>query len=121
MLIYVACMEIFFIFSLFETNLFNFTINKKLLIKMLLFIRFSKNLILFGYCFEITTDSICDLIILIAKYYIYRCKVQKLNLNIQCFIRELYNRYCVEKIVYKSSVVFRNKWGPYLNISKSIL
>lgn len=83
--------------------------------------RFTKNLILFGFCSEITTDPICDLIILIAKYFIYRCKVQKVNLSIQCFTRELYNRYCIEKIVYKNTVVFRNKWGPYLNIFKSVL
>ena len=83
--------------------------------------RFTKSLMIFGYCFDITTDSICDLVILIAKYFIYRCKVQKLNLNIQLFKRELYNRYLVEKIVNKNSVIFRNKWGPYLNIFKSIL
>ena len=83
--------------------------------------RFTKNLMIFGYCFDITTDSICDLIIPMAKYFIYRCKVQKLNLNIQLFKRELYNRYLVEKIMNKNSVVFRNKWGPYLNIFKSIL
>ena len=81
---------------------------------------FNEKLVLFGHSAEVQTDIICDLIGLIAKYYIYRCKVQKKDLSITVFIKELYNRYCIEKEIYKNNVVFRNRWGPYLNIFKAL-
>ena len=44
--------------------------------------KFTRNLVLYGHCEVIRTDKICDFIILMAKFYIYRCKVQSINLNI---------------------------------------
>ena len=49
--------------------------------------KFTENLIIFGKCNTIYTDTICDLIILIAKSYIYRCKVQNKPLNINILKR----------------------------------
>ena len=83
--------------------------------------RFTDNIIIFGLCDIVHTDKTCDFIILAAKFYIYRCKVQKDILNIKTFISELYNKYCVEKIIYKNSTAFKNRWGPYINIFRSLI
>ena len=50
--------------------------------------KFTDNLIIFGKCNVIYTDKICNLIILVAKLYIYRCKVQSKPLNINVFIKK---------------------------------
>ena len=67
------------------------------------------------------TDKICDLIILIAKFYIYRCKVQNKSLNINIFIKELYRRYQIEKSISKDSNLFKNNWTQYETLFKGIL
>ena len=74
---------------------------------------FNEILVIFGISNQIKTDNVCDLIILMAKYFIYRCKVQRTKLNLQYFIKEVYNRYLVEKIIYENAQEFRNSWGPY--------
>ena len=83
--------------------------------------KFTENLVIFGKCNDIYTDKICDFIILIAKFYIYRCKVQNKALNINVFIRELYRRYQIEKSISESSNSFKNNWTPYLPLFKGIL
>ena len=83
--------------------------------------RFTKNLVIFGKCEVIKTDKICDFIILLAKFYIYRCKVQNQLPRINSFISELYNRYIVEKIINNNSIQFRNNWAPYLALFRGIL
>ena len=83
--------------------------------------RFTHNLVLFGHCEVIKTDKICDFIILMAKFYIYRCKVQSINLNINIFIKELFNRYKIENIICRNKNQFKNDWAPYQNVFKSIL
>ena len=44
--------------------------------------RFTEKYVLFGLCESIKTDKICDFITLMAKFYIYRCKVQHNDLNV---------------------------------------
>jgi len=83
--------------------------------------KLTKHLVIFGKCEIIRTDNICDLIILLSKYYIYRCKVQSQTLNINLFIRDLYRRYNIEKIVNKNSITFKNNWAPYLPLFKGII
>jgi len=83
--------------------------------------RFTKSLILFGHCEIIRTDKICDFIILMAKFFIYRCKVQNINLNSRLFLIELYNRYKAEFIISKNRNQLRNGWAPYQNMFKAIL
>ena len=83
--------------------------------------KFTEHLVLFGKCNDICTDKICNLIILLAKFYIYRCKVQNNNLNINVFMKELYKRYHIEKIINDNSNSFKNNWIPYLNLFKGIL
>ena len=83
--------------------------------------KFTKNLVLFGICDTIKTDKICIFIITLAKFYLYRCKVQSTNPSIISFIKELYNRYCIEKINNKENNNFKNSWAPYELIFKSLL
>ena len=81
---------------------------------------FTETLVLFGYSSIIKTDSVCDLIILMAKFYIYRCKVNQRVLNKNTFIQELFQRYSVQKYIEKNSIDFRNSWKPYLKIFQSL-
>ena len=83
--------------------------------------RFTQNLIIFGQCEVIRTDKICDFMILMAKFYIYRCKVQSINLNIKLFMTELFNRYNIERIICRNKNQFKNDWAPYINLFKSLL
>ena len=68
-----------------------------------------ENLVIFGHSERIQSDQVSDLIILLAKYYIYRSKVQRTILNINIFINELYNRYCVETDIQKKKLYFLYK------------
>ena len=82
--------------------------------------KFEEKYILFGLGEKIYTDKICDFITLNAKFYIYKCKVQHIDLNIDTFMTNIYYRYQIEKLNNHNSVTFRNSWGPYLNLFKSL-
>ena len=82
---------------------------------------FSENLVMFGQSDYVYTDEICNLMILLAKYFIYKCKVQQSCLNLNYFVKEFYTRYTTEKIVENDSQSFINKWHPYINMFKSLL
>ena len=84
-------------------------------------LKLDETLVLFGVSEFIFTDTVLGLILLSSKLYIYKCKVQGTELNLKIFMKELFNRYCVEKIVRKNSVQFKNDWGPYLDLFKSII
>ena len=83
--------------------------------------KFTQSLVIFGKCNKITTDKICDLIILLAKFFIYRSKVQNKPLYLNFFIKEFYRRYTIEKVISKNSKKFINDWTPYLALFKGIL
>ena len=83
--------------------------------------KFTEKLVLFGKCEIISTDKICDFIILVAKFYIYRCKVQTTNLNLKIFIAELYNRFLVEKRINNDSLIFKCLWAPYKQLFQSLM
>ena len=50
--------------------------------------RFTEKYVMFGLCENIKTDKICDFITLMAKFYIYRCKVQHNDLNVNFFYKQ---------------------------------
>ena len=77
--------------------------------------------ILLGHSEFMYSDYVCDIIILLAKLFIYRCKVQRSDLIFKNFLNDVYNRYCCEKVINKNSQLFINRWQPYLNIFKSLL
>ena len=81
----------------------------------------SQSLVLFGLCPLNSIDRTCHLIILMAKFYIYRSKVHKTNLNLRHFIKEVYNRYTIEMYIHNNSEDFKNAWASYLNLFKSLL
>ena len=50
---------------------------------------------------------------------IYRSKVQDTLfnfLNSKLFLKELYDRYCIEKEIHKNSMTFKTSWIPYIDI-----
>ena len=80
-------------------------------------LNFNHNLILFGIAQNIKTDRGLDLLILWAKYFIYKCKIQKKIPNLQGFHIFLKSRWNLEK--YASSIngtqgLFDRTWTPYL-------
>ncbi len=83
--------------------------------------RINEKLVLFGKCDLLFTDNTCDIILLLAKSFIYKCKVQGRRLNKICFIRELHDRYIVEKYIAGNSTEFKNKWMPYQELFKSLM
>merc|ERR1712240_690751 len=82
---------------------------------------FSKNIILFGICEKTSSDKICDLIILLGKFYIYRSKVQHQILSVNIFMAELYTRYKIEREINENSPTFKNNLTPYLTLFRGIL
>ena len=83
--------------------------------------KIDEDLALFGQSDNIKSDKICEFIILLAKFYIYRSKVQDTVLNVKSFIRELHTRYIVEKEIHQNSPSFKNDWLQYTNIFRSLL
>jgi len=84
--------------------------------------KFNKQYVLFGLSDALKTDKICDLITLIAKYFIYKSKVQGDTPNIISYNRHLQTRYYIEKEIYtikKKDTTFRNLWNPYLDLVKT--
>ena len=82
---------------------------------------FTKELILFGVCDKIKTDKICDLIILLAKHHIYKCKVRNTLPTFINFKHIIHYRYMVESCINDNSREFKNLWHPYLNMFKSLI
>ena len=65
--------------------------------------KLNQNIVLFGTDLGFRTDSITDFIIVFAKYYIFKCKINNTFPNISNFIRELKHRYRVEEYNAKVS------------------
>ena len=84
-------------------------------------IKIDERLALFGLSDSVYTDRVLDLIILMAKLFIYRCKVQTQPLIIRLFIRDIYERFCIEKTLRRDSVKFRNEWEHYTILFQSLL
>ena len=79
----------------------------------------SKALILFGEEKETQTDAAIDLILLSAKYYIHRCRLQDSMPILHIFQRMMKETYEVEKYssqLENKSYKFDLQWFPYLNI-----
>ena len=81
----------------------------------------NERFIIFGESEHMYSDEISDLIILLAKMFIYRAKVQKTNLILRTFLKDVFNIYSCEKIISKNNQSFINRWQPYLNLFKSLL
>ena len=80
--------------------------------------RFSINptLDLFGHGGKTTTDEGFDFILLHAKFFVYKCRQNKLNPTLEAFINNLKHLYEVDKHVHLMEMTygkFAKKWTPY--------
>jgi hypothetical protein len=82
-------------------------------------LRFVKELIIFGMTRNTKTDSTFDFIILFAKFFIYKCKLQQVQPTLYDFLPVLYNRYKLElyiAAVNGTANKCKLNWKMYLSI-----
>ena len=80
---------------------------------------FKKELVIFGTSNNIITDRTMDFIILLAKFYIYKCRFLESVPNCLSFILYLKKRLEIERILaYRrnKSSQFHLMWYPYLKL-----
>ena len=73
---------------------------------------FSMALVLLGHVSGFNSDDICDFIVLLGKYFIYKCRCEKKVPTCTGFMNYLKARYVIEKHVAMSSLhydTFREK------------
>lgn len=104
------------IISQFWSKLLNLLQNKCSDCKNL---QFFEKFILFGLSNDNSSDSVLDLIILHAKFFIYKCKLQKIIPNVDIFIKILQSVYYDMKYLSKicdNSLLFDLKWNSYVSL-----
>lgn len=77
---------------------------------------FNEQLILFGISEGMVTDKGMDFIILFAKFYIYKCKLNKVLPSVVAFLESLVLRWKMERYVFAiqcRNVEFAQDWLPY--------
>lgn len=77
---------------------------------------FTKELVIFNYMEGVRTDKPMDLIVLLAKFFIYKCQKQDSVPRAENFIHALKDRYNIE--LYSASILgkrseFLMMWFPY--------
>ena len=80
---------------------------------------FTEELILFGISDNVETNKIIDLIVLHAKYYIFKCKVQMAPPVLNVFQKRLDSMYADEKYlasVNSKNLEFTLQWLPYMSL-----
>ena len=78
---------------------------------------FTKELIIFGLKSNTFTDKVMDLIILLAKWHIYKCKLLNTSPQVMAFKNILKSRYVIEKYssaIQCNSTKFASNWLMYL-------
>jgi hypothetical protein len=76
----------------------------------------NEHVVIFGCDVHFKTDKIFDLILILAKSYIYKCKMAKELPQLQVFYTILNNRYKIEKhiaLVNMKHNEFIRAWLPY--------
>ena len=58
---------------------------------------FSEELVLFGTKKNVETDVVIDLIILLAQFYLYKCKLQKSVSALNAFLIGIKTKYSIAK------------------------
>ena len=80
-------------------------------------LQFDEELVIFGTRPNMYTDKVFDLILLVAKYYIYSLKWSNSIPNIRTFHGIIKTRYRLEKYANSSQIhKFNMLWYPYNNI-----
>ena len=83
------------------------------------FLSFSEQLIVFGHKENVLTDNVIDLLILIGKWHIYKCKLQEREPVLDIFKQQFKTRYLIEKGISKALCKldsFTRSWIPYVNL-----
>ena len=81
--------------------------------------RFSAMLVIFGVEHNIITDGVMDLVVLLAKAYIYRSKTIQTVPTLSSFKYILYSRYLIEKNTYATKNQdneFMKRWSCYKDL-----
>ena len=79
-------------------------------------VRISESLALLGIDKDLQIDSVFYFILLLAKQYIYSCKLENSIPVLHVFIRKLKSRYETEEYIARKTFThndFLNKWIPY--------
>ena len=73
-------------------------------------------LVLFGQDENVRIDKIVYFIILYAKQFIYKCKLEKQTPVLQAFLKILKHRYYIEEFVARKNYAYHTfvlEWAPY--------
>ena len=76
----------------------------------------NEELVLFGYNKNSKTDEALDLILLLAKHFIYKCRLENTEAKLQNFLKYFKYRYKIEKhnaTVKMEKEAFEKKWLLY--------
>ena len=76
-------------------------------------------LIIFGKDEQISTDEGFDQILLQTKFYIHKCRINKMVPNIITWKEAIKDFYVIDRYTNKlqmSMYKFNRKWFPYLNL-----
>ena len=66
-------------------------------------VKFTQNLVLFATEIDIKTDTVFDLVILEAKQFIYKCKLDNCLPTLSCFLQQLMLKYKIDEYNAKIS------------------
>ena len=66
-------------------------------IKTALNVKFTQNLVLFRAEIDMKTDTVFDSVILQAKQFIYKCKLDKCLPTLSCFLQQLTLKYKIDE------------------------
>lgn len=83
------------------------------------FLKLNERIILFGHDSTFRSDPTFDMIILHAKFYIYKCKINRAAPQFICFRRYLKQMYETQKhisVVNMTYNKFETNWFPYKQI-----
>lgn len=81
-------------------------------------LRLSPAIVLFGHDNKIKTDAGFDYILLVAKFYVYKCRIANIRPRIQVFLQEL-DVHKVDQYIHlitMRSDNYAKKWASYLEL-----
>lgn len=79
--------------------------------------QFTQHIILFGCEKNVKTDTIIDLLIMLGKSFIYRCKMKKIIPYFRMFVHTIKYRYRIEKYIARIQMTYEetiHDWDPYI-------
>ena len=79
----------------------------------------SQEMVLFGTDENCEMDDVFELILLFAKFFVYKCRFNNTRPRLQAFLKELQYKYKTEEHVHCLKMQhneFHRKWYPYINL-----